>query len=195
MKSRMTKLLGLFALIMFGLIRAGAAQQVQAELSQDYAAVGQPVRLNISVTGARGAQVPQQLNIDGIDARFIGKSEQMQWQMNGRGGQLHCDFHLQLSDRSAAARGVHDSRDSRDSWREDRQDVAAHLACFGRSRRSRPAGNSRSSRSDGAAERFTSAPRAGHASLARFSIRREENRLWRSDYPQEDRLCWRGRAD
>ena len=61
------------------------AQQVRAELSQDYAAVGQPVRLNISVTGGRGAQVPQQLNIDGIDARFVGKSEQMQWQM-GKGG-------------------------------------------------------------------------------------------------------------
>ncbi len=37
------------------------------------------------MTGGRGAQVPQQLNIDGIDARFVGKSEQMQWQM-GKGG-------------------------------------------------------------------------------------------------------------
>ena len=83
MKTRMKRLLGLFALLMFGLIRTGAAQQVQAELSQDYAGVGQPVRLNISVTGARGAQVPQELKIDGLDARFIGKSEQMQWQMNG----------------------------------------------------------------------------------------------------------------
>jgi BatD DUF11 like domain len=85
MKTRMKKLLGLFALVMFSLVRAGVAQQVQAELSQDYTAVGQPVRLSISVTGARGAQVPQQLKIDGIDARFIGKSEQMQWQM-GTGG-------------------------------------------------------------------------------------------------------------
>jgi hypothetical protein len=85
MKTRMKELLGLFALIMFGLIRTGVAQQVQAELSQDHVAVGQPVRLNISVTGARGAQVPQQLNVDGIDARFIGKSEQMQWQLNGGG--------------------------------------------------------------------------------------------------------------
>jgi BatD DUF11 like domain len=83
MKTRMKRLLGLFALLMFGLIRIGAAQQVQAELSQDNAGVGQPVRLNISVTGARGAQVPQELKIDGLDARFIGKSEQMQWQMNG----------------------------------------------------------------------------------------------------------------
>ena len=85
MKTRMKKLLGLFALVMFSLVRAGVAQQVQAELSQDYTAVGQPVRLSISVTGARGAQVPQQLKIDGLDARFIGKSEQMQWQM-GAGG-------------------------------------------------------------------------------------------------------------
>ncbi|HET9523248.1 MAG TPA: BatD family protein, partial [Terrimicrobiaceae bacterium] len=54
-------------------------------LSQEYSGVGQPVRLNISVTGGRGAQIPQQLNIDGIDARFIGKSEQMQWQMKGGG--------------------------------------------------------------------------------------------------------------
>ena len=85
MKTRTIKLLGLFALVMFGLVRSGAAQKVQAELSQIHAAVGQPVRLSISVTGARGAQVPQQLKIDGIDARFIGKSEQMQWQMNGGG--------------------------------------------------------------------------------------------------------------
>ena len=85
MKTRIGKLLGLFVLVTVSLIRTGAAQQVQAELSRDSAAVGQPVRLSISVTGARGAQVPQQLNIDGIDARFIGKSEQMQWQMNGGG--------------------------------------------------------------------------------------------------------------
>ncbi len=85
MKTRTKKLLGLFGLVIFSLVRTGVAQKVQAELSQDHAAVGQPVRLSISVTGARGAQVPQQLKIDGIDARFIGKSEQMQWQMNGGG--------------------------------------------------------------------------------------------------------------
>jgi len=85
MKTRTQKLLGLFAVAMICLARTGAAQQVRAELSQDNAGVGQPVRLNISITGGRGAQVPQQLNIDGIDARFIGKSEQMQWQMNGGG--------------------------------------------------------------------------------------------------------------
>jgi hypothetical protein len=85
MKTRTVKLPGLFAILLFGLIPTGEAQQVQAELSQEYCGVGQPVRLNILVTGARGAQVPQQLNIDGIDARFIGKSEQMQWQMKGGG--------------------------------------------------------------------------------------------------------------
>jgi BatD DUF11 like domain len=85
MKARMQKFAVLFLIAIIGLTRASEAQQVRAELSQDYAAVGQPVRLNISVTGGRGAQVPQQLNIDGIDARFVGKSEQMQWQM-GKGG-------------------------------------------------------------------------------------------------------------
>ncbi|MGA7882475.1 MAG: BatD family protein, partial [Terrimicrobiaceae bacterium] len=85
MKTRTVKLLGFFLILLLGLIPAGRAQQVQAELSQEYSGVGQPVRLNISVTGARGAQVPQQLSIDGIDARFIGKSEQMQWQMKGGG--------------------------------------------------------------------------------------------------------------
>jgi hypothetical protein len=85
MKTRTAKLLGLFSLALFGLIQIGEAQQVQAELSQEYAGVGHPVRLNVSVTGGRGAQIPQQLNVDGIDARFIGKSEQMQWQMKGGG--------------------------------------------------------------------------------------------------------------
>jgi hypothetical protein len=85
MKVRTQKLLGLFAIAMICLAHAVEAQQVRAELSQDYAGVGQPVRLNISVTGGRGAQVPQQLNIDGVDARFVGKSEQMQWQMGGGG--------------------------------------------------------------------------------------------------------------
>ena len=85
MKAGMQKFVVLFLIAIIGLARTVEAQQVRAELSQDYAAVGQPVRLNISVTGGRGAQVPQQLNIDGIDARFVGKSEQMQWQM-GKGG-------------------------------------------------------------------------------------------------------------
>jgi len=59
------------------------AQQVQAALSQEHTAVGQPVQLNISVVGGRGAQIPQDLKIDGLEARFAGKSEQMQMQMGG----------------------------------------------------------------------------------------------------------------
>jgi len=59
------------------------AQQVQAALSQDYTTVGQPVQLNVSVVGGRGAQVPPELKIDGLEARFAGKSEQMQMQMGG----------------------------------------------------------------------------------------------------------------
>ncbi|HEY5742248.1 MAG TPA: BatD family protein [Terrimicrobiaceae bacterium] len=83
MKTRTLNFFVFFALATIGMVRVGTAQQVRAELSPENAAVGQPVRLTISVSGGRGAQVPQQLNIDGIDARFIGKSEQMQWQMNG----------------------------------------------------------------------------------------------------------------
>ncbi len=85
MKTGTVKLFGFFSILLLGLISTGRTQQVEAELSQEYSGVGQPVRLNISVTGGRGAQIPQQLNIDGIDARFIGKSEQMQWQMKGGG--------------------------------------------------------------------------------------------------------------
>ena len=85
MKTGTVKLFSFFSILLLGLISTGRTQQVEAELSQEYSGVGQPVRLNISVTGGRGAQIPQQLNIDGIDARFIGKSEQMQWQMKGGG--------------------------------------------------------------------------------------------------------------
>jgi hypothetical protein len=85
MKTRIKKLPSLCVLVLLGLIRTSAAQQVQAELSQDFAGVGQAVRLSISVTGGRGAQVPQQLTVEGLEARFIGKSEQMQWQMKGGG--------------------------------------------------------------------------------------------------------------
>ena len=71
MKARALKFVVPLLVAVIGLTGASEAQQVRAELSQDYAAVGQPVRLNISVTGGRGAQVPQQLKIDGVDARFV----------------------------------------------------------------------------------------------------------------------------
>lgn len=63
----------------------GFSQQVGATLSQESTAVGQPVQFTVSVEGARGAQVPQTLQIDGLDARYSGKSEQMQMQF-GSGG-------------------------------------------------------------------------------------------------------------
>lgn len=67
------------------LASSARAQQVQAGLAQDTATVGQPVQLNISVTGGRGAQVPQELKVDGLDIRMLGRSEQMQMQMSGGG--------------------------------------------------------------------------------------------------------------
>jgi len=68
--------------VFFSLCATARSQQVQAALSQEFSSVGQPVQLNISVVGGRGAQVPQDLKIDGLEARFAGKSEQMQVQMN-----------------------------------------------------------------------------------------------------------------
>ncbi len=58
------------------------AQQVQAALAQDTAAVGQPVQLNISITGGSGVRLPDRINIEGLDVRFAGKSEQTQVTMN-----------------------------------------------------------------------------------------------------------------
>ena len=73
--------------LIFGLwgLTTGFSQQVEATLSQDTTSVGQPVQLTVSVEGARGAQVPQTLQVDGLDARFAGKSEQMEMQF-GSGG-------------------------------------------------------------------------------------------------------------
>lgn len=71
--------------ILLLLCGSARAQQVQAALSQDVTAVGQPVQLDVSVVGGRGAVVPPELKVDGLEARFSGKSEQMQVQMtNGR---------------------------------------------------------------------------------------------------------------
>lgn len=75
----------LAGLLLTATVLTARAQEVTAGLSQDVTAVGQPVQLNISVTGGRGAQLPPTLDVDGLEARFAGKSEQMQMQMsNGR---------------------------------------------------------------------------------------------------------------
>lgn len=56
---------------------SGYAQKVSADLSQEVTAVGQPVQLNISVTGASGARVPAQVKVDGLQVDFAGRSEQI----------------------------------------------------------------------------------------------------------------------
>ena len=53
------------------------AQKVTADLSQEVTAVNQPVQLNISVVGGRGARVPQDIDVPGLQIRFAGRSEQV----------------------------------------------------------------------------------------------------------------------
>ena len=179
MKTRTQTLLGIFVIAMLCLARAGVAQQVQAELSQDYAGVGQPVRLNISVTGGRGAQVPQQLNIDGIDARFVGKSEQMQWQMNGGGvsstaTSTYSYMIVPLRPGEFTIPPISDCHRGKNL-----QDLAAHSARSERSGSSRSAGHSRSAESEGATSRSSCAARANDASLgSSSSTGRVKNCLW-----------------
>lgn len=61
------------------------AQQVQAALASETAAVGQPVQMNLSITGGSGVKVPDKLNIQGLDIRLAGRSDQTQVTMvNGR---------------------------------------------------------------------------------------------------------------
>jgi len=85
MKQRMTFLGGLLAVALLVFPGLARAQQVEASLSQDTTAVGQPVRLDVVVTGGGGSEVPRQLNVDGLDGRFVSKSVQaeMRWD-NGR---------------------------------------------------------------------------------------------------------------
>jgi hypothetical protein len=50
------------------------AVQVQAQLSSPRTAVGQPVQLSILVDGARGAEVPRNFAVDGLQISFRGQS-------------------------------------------------------------------------------------------------------------------------
>lgn len=59
------------------MVASSYAQKVSADLSQEVTAVGQPVQLNISVTGATGARVPAQVKVDGLQIDFAGRSEQI----------------------------------------------------------------------------------------------------------------------
>ncbi|CAN5382557.1 hypothetical protein BH09VER1_BH09VER1_07050 [soil metagenome] len=66
------------------------AQQIQATLSADSTSVGRPVQLTVKVTGARGAQLPQKLNIDGLDTLLVQTSEQNE--INVTGGSINRSF-------------------------------------------------------------------------------------------------------
>jgi hypothetical protein len=86
MKSFIKSLPAVVALLVCG-IASGRAQQIQAALAQDTVAVGQPVQLNLSITGGSGVRLPERINIESLDVRFAGKSEQTQVTMNN--GQLN----------------------------------------------------------------------------------------------------------
>lgn len=48
------------------------AQQAQVSLSSDSTAVGQPVQLNVTITGGRNIQPPNRINVEGLDVRLAG---------------------------------------------------------------------------------------------------------------------------
>ena len=51
---------------------------VTASLSESSTDLGQPVEFQITVSGARSAQPPQEISVDGLDIRYAGQSTQMQ---------------------------------------------------------------------------------------------------------------------
>lgn len=55
-----------------------AAQEVVAGLSSNQAAVGEPVQLVVTVRGARGADVPQTLSVNGLRINLAGRSTQFE---------------------------------------------------------------------------------------------------------------------
>ncbi len=55
-----------------------AAQEIVAGLSSDQAAVGEPVQLVVTVRGARGADVPQTLSVNGLRINLAGRSTQFE---------------------------------------------------------------------------------------------------------------------
>jgi hypothetical protein len=67
----------LAALLSLGTARA-EAPNISASLSANSASLGQPVELQIQVQGARSAEVPQQINVDGLKIVHTGQSTQFQ---------------------------------------------------------------------------------------------------------------------
>lgn len=55
-----------------------SAQEVVAGLSSNQAAVGEPVQLVVTVRGARGADVPQTLSVNGLRINLAGRSTQFE---------------------------------------------------------------------------------------------------------------------
>lgn len=61
-----------------GAVRVCADVTVSSELSQTDVAVGEMVELRVNVSGAQGAEVPQELPVEGLQIRLTGQSTQVQ---------------------------------------------------------------------------------------------------------------------
>lgn len=81
--TRTTRSLFFSALVYLGLIAQALAQQVDATLSEGVARVGQAVQLTISVSDGRGAEVPEQIHVQGLEIRFVQRSSRFEM-TNGR---------------------------------------------------------------------------------------------------------------
>lgn len=66
----------LFAMLLVAVV-TGHAQQIQATLSANATSVGRPVQLTVKIVGARGAQLPPQLGIEGLDTQLVQQGEEM----------------------------------------------------------------------------------------------------------------------
>jgi len=68
------------AFLTFALLGASAlpAQEIVAGLSSNRAAVGEPVQLVVTVRGARGAEVPDNLSVNGLRINLAGRSTQFE---------------------------------------------------------------------------------------------------------------------
>lgn len=67
-----------FLFLGFLAVSSVAAQEVVAGLSSNQAAVGEPVQLVVTVRGARGADVPQTLSVNGLRINLAGRSTQFE---------------------------------------------------------------------------------------------------------------------
>src|SRR5215210_7066898 len=67
------------ALLLCGVSPAVAQDvEVSAALTAASTEVGQPVQYQITVAGARGAKLPRQIHVDGLDISYAGESTQVQ---------------------------------------------------------------------------------------------------------------------